>query len=173
MEVSSQLQALYALTTEKNPNTQRIGGYVGRRTALNGVCIHFLPLPRFEARIVQPVANRYTDYAIPAEVTDWLTKKLSACSKAVLHEITVPQSSSSVRKYSGIIIVFRSKSCTVTWHIYLFIYLSTYLYIYLVCDDAGVWTLYPRLLVRWPIKEHRGKGLYLIPNCNTIPAFAG
>ena len=34
------------------------------------------PLPGFDPRTVQPVASRYTDYAIPAHTTNFNTQKL-------------------------------------------------------------------------------------------------
>jgi hypothetical protein len=41
---------------------------VGLRASLNGFGVKevFLPLPGFEPRTVQPIASRYTEYAISA-----------------------------------------------------------------------------------------------------------
>jgi hypothetical protein len=56
-------------TREKAPGTHWIGGWVGPRAGLDDMDKRkFLTLPRLELRplVVQPVARRYTDYAIPA-----------------------------------------------------------------------------------------------------------
>jgi hypothetical protein len=52
---------------ERGPGTHWIGGRVGPRAGLNDVeKKKFLSLPRLDPSVVQPVASRYTDYAIPA-----------------------------------------------------------------------------------------------------------
>jgi hypothetical protein len=55
---------------ERVPVTQRIGGWVGPRASLDAVSKGKIPSPRRESNsdhpIFQPVASRYTDWAIPA-----------------------------------------------------------------------------------------------------------
>jgi hypothetical protein len=53
---------------ERAPGTHWIGGWVGLRTGLDDVeKKEFLPLPdsNSDLSVVQPVASRYTDCAIP------------------------------------------------------------------------------------------------------------
>jgi hypothetical protein len=56
--------------TERTPGTHRIGGWVGPRAVLDAVVKRKIPSPRLESnsrtQIVQPVAQRYTDWAITA-----------------------------------------------------------------------------------------------------------
>jgi hypothetical protein len=60
--MSGQLHASAALPQGKAPGTHWIGGCVGLRAGLEDVEKRkFLPLPG-----LQPVASRYTDWAIPA-----------------------------------------------------------------------------------------------------------
>jgi hypothetical protein len=63
MEVDGQRHASAALPPGKN-RYHRIGGWVGPRAGLDG-CGKSLPQPGFDPRTVQPVARRYTDWAIP------------------------------------------------------------------------------------------------------------
>ena len=64
MRVGGQLHAPAALPPRKGPSIYFIGSWVGSRAGLD-VCGKSRPLPAFDPRTVQPVANRYTDYAIP------------------------------------------------------------------------------------------------------------
>jgi hypothetical protein len=71
MEVSGQLHAPAALSPrERAPGTHWVGGWVISRTVLDAVVKRKIPSPRREsnprAPIVQPVAQRYTDWAITA-----------------------------------------------------------------------------------------------------------
>jgi hypothetical protein len=70
MEVSGQLHAPAALPLGRAPGTHWIRGWVGPRTVLNAVVKRKIPSPRRESNprtlIVQPVAQRYTDWAITA-----------------------------------------------------------------------------------------------------------
>jgi len=50
---------------EERPCTHCIGGWVGPRAGMDG-CGKSRPQPGFEPQTVQPVASRYTDWAIPA-----------------------------------------------------------------------------------------------------------
>jgi hypothetical protein len=56
--------------TERSPGTHRKGGWVGPRAVLDAVVKRKIPSPRRESNprtpIVQPVAQRYTDWAIMA-----------------------------------------------------------------------------------------------------------
>ena len=49
----------------ERPGTYCIRGWVGPRAGLDG-CEKYRPPPGFDHRTVQPVASRYTDYAILA-----------------------------------------------------------------------------------------------------------
>jgi hypothetical protein len=66
MEVSGQLHA----PRERAPGTHWIGSWVGLRAVLDAVVKRKIPNPRQESNprtpIVQPVAQRYTDWAITA-----------------------------------------------------------------------------------------------------------
>jgi hypothetical protein len=53
------------LYPRERPGAHCIGGSVGLRAGLDG-CRNSCPSPGFDPRIVQPVASRYTDYAISA-----------------------------------------------------------------------------------------------------------
>jgi hypothetical protein len=70
MEVSGQLHAPAALHPGRDPGTHWIGGWVGSRAVLNAVVKVNTPSSRRESNpripIVQPVAQRYTDWAITA-----------------------------------------------------------------------------------------------------------
>jgi hypothetical protein len=72
MEVSSQLQVPAALPhlQAKSPGTHWIGGWVGPRAVLDAVVKRKIPSPPQESNprtsIVQPVVQRYTDWAITA-----------------------------------------------------------------------------------------------------------
>ena len=59
MDVGGQRHDPTALPQER-PCTNCTGGWVGRRTGLDG-CGKSRPPPAFDPRTVQPVANRYTD----------------------------------------------------------------------------------------------------------------
>jgi hypothetical protein len=50
----------------KRPGTQCIGGWVGPRAGLDGCEKSRPPPPGFDLWTVQPVASRYTDWAMPA-----------------------------------------------------------------------------------------------------------
>jgi hypothetical protein len=69
MEVSVQLHAPDRFTPmETAPDTHWIGGWVGPRAVLDAMVKRKIPSPRRESNprtpIVQPVAQRYTDWAI-------------------------------------------------------------------------------------------------------------
>jgi hypothetical protein len=69
MEVSDQLHApARFIPMEKAPGTLWIGGWVGPRAVLDAVVKRKIPSPRRELNprtpIVQPVAQRYTDWAM-------------------------------------------------------------------------------------------------------------
>jgi hypothetical protein len=71
MEVSGQLHAPAASPPGKTATgTHWIGGWVGPRTVLDAVLKRKIPSPRRESNprtpIVQPVAQRYTDWATTA-----------------------------------------------------------------------------------------------------------
>jgi hypothetical protein len=71
MEVSDQLYAPAALPPrERAPGIHWIEGWVGPRAVLDAVVKRKIPIPRRESSlrtpIVQPVAQRYTDWAITA-----------------------------------------------------------------------------------------------------------
>jgi hypothetical protein len=75
MEVSGQLHAPAALSPREGaPGTHCIGGWVGPRAVLDAVVKRKIPSPRWESNrrtpIVQPVAQRYTDWAITAPLHD-------------------------------------------------------------------------------------------------------
>jgi hypothetical protein len=61
----SQRHAPAALYLRERPATHCTGGWVGPRDVLNR-CGTSRPPPGFDPRTVQPVASRYTDWAIPA-----------------------------------------------------------------------------------------------------------
>ena len=62
MGVGGQRHAPAALPWER-PGTHCIGGWVDPRAGLDG-CGKSRPPPGFDPRTVQPVASRYTDWAI-------------------------------------------------------------------------------------------------------------
>jgi hypothetical protein len=71
MEVSGQLHAPTALPLkERAPATHWIGGWVGPRAVLDAVVKRKIPSPHRDSNprtpIVQPVAQRYTDWVITA-----------------------------------------------------------------------------------------------------------
>jgi hypothetical protein len=75
MEVSGQLHAPAAFTpTGRAPGTHWIGDWVGPKAILDAVVKRKIPSPRRESKprtpIVQPVAQRYTDWTIAA-VRKW------------------------------------------------------------------------------------------------------
>jgi hypothetical protein len=61
---------------ETAPGTHWIGGWVGPRAVLNSVVKRKIPSPRRESNpktpIVQPVAQRYTDWAITAQWQEYI-----------------------------------------------------------------------------------------------------
>jgi hypothetical protein len=64
MGVGGKCHASVALSPVKRPGTHFIGGWVGRRDVLDR-CGNLARSPGFDPRTVQPVARRYTAYAIP------------------------------------------------------------------------------------------------------------
>jgi hypothetical protein len=64
MEVRDQCHAPFALS-QKGAGTHRTRGWVGTGTGLDG-CGKSRPQLEFELRTVQPLASRYTDYAVSA-----------------------------------------------------------------------------------------------------------
>jgi hypothetical protein len=76
MEVSGQLHTPAALLPGKEPpGTHWIGGWVGPRAGLDAMVKRKIPRPRREsnprAPIVQPVAQRYTDWAVTDLLSSW------------------------------------------------------------------------------------------------------
>jgi hypothetical protein len=67
MVVGAQRDAPTALHPGKRTGTQCIGGWVGPKAGLYGYA-NSHPPPGFDPRIVEPVASRYTDYAIPRPI---------------------------------------------------------------------------------------------------------
>jgi hypothetical protein len=65
MCVGGQRHAPATLPTGKRPGTYSVGGWVGPRSSLDG-CEKSRPLSGFEHRIVETVASRCTDWAVPA-----------------------------------------------------------------------------------------------------------
>jgi hypothetical protein len=65
MGEGGQRHALDALPTGNRAGTHCAGNWMGPRTGMNG-CGKSPSPTGFEPRTVQPVAGRYTDYAIPA-----------------------------------------------------------------------------------------------------------
>ena len=65
MGVGGQRYAPAALPQGKRPGTHFTGGWVGPRAVLDA-CGKSRPPPGFNPRTVQPVASRYTNWAIPA-----------------------------------------------------------------------------------------------------------
>jgi hypothetical protein len=80
--VSGQLHAPAALPPGKGPpGTHWIRDWVGPRAGLDGMERRkFLTQPGFNSdpSVVQPVASRYTDYAIPAHITSSFRDNKSA-----------------------------------------------------------------------------------------------
>ena len=66
-----------AVLPQQCPGIHCTGSWMSPRAGLDG-CGKYRPSSRFDARTVQLVANRYTDWAIPAHVTD-KTKYLLWC----------------------------------------------------------------------------------------------
>jgi hypothetical protein len=66
MGLGGQRQAPAALPPEETryPLYRRLGGTQGRFGQERKIS----PLPGFDSRTVQPVARRYTDYAVPAHI---------------------------------------------------------------------------------------------------------
>ena len=62
------------LYPRERPGTDCTGGWVGPRVGLDG-CGKSCPPPGFDPRTVQPVASRYTDWAIPDRF--WVRVKLN------------------------------------------------------------------------------------------------
>jgi hypothetical protein len=84
LEVSGQLYAPAALSPGKrSPGIRWIGGWVGPRAVLDAVVKKEILSPRRESNprtsIVQPVAQRYTDWAVTALVIFMVKVKLSLC----------------------------------------------------------------------------------------------
>jgi len=73
--VSDQRQAPAVLHPGKRPGTHCIGGWVDPH-GRSGRVRKILPPPEFDPRIVQPVASRYRDWAIPAP-TECITRLIS------------------------------------------------------------------------------------------------
>jgi hypothetical protein len=65
MGVGGQHHAPAALPSGKRPGTHCIGGWVGSQ-GRSGRLRKISPPPGFDPRTVQPVASRYTDWAISA-----------------------------------------------------------------------------------------------------------
>jgi hypothetical protein len=69
MRVGGQRHTPAALPLGKRPGTHCIGGCVDPRAGLDG-CGKSRPPPGCVPRTVQPVASRYTNYAIPAPTVE-------------------------------------------------------------------------------------------------------
>jgi len=75
--------------TRERPSTHCIGGWVGPRSRLDGVR-KFSPTPEFDPRIIQSVASRYTDWAIPAhrgKTNKWNKARLLSTNFKLLSQI--------------------------------------------------------------------------------------
>jgi hypothetical protein len=68
MDASGQLHVPAALPPGKDPSYPLVGGWVGPKAVLDAVVKRKIPSPRRESNprtpIDQPVAQRYTDWAI-------------------------------------------------------------------------------------------------------------
>jgi hypothetical protein len=75
---------------ERAPGTHWMGGWVGPRVGLDDVeKREFLTIPGLELRdplVVQPVASRYTDYAIPAPYITMVRQLNMICIAQSLHD---------------------------------------------------------------------------------------
>jgi hypothetical protein len=69
MEVGGRRHAPDTSPPAKRPGTQCINGWVGTRAGLDG-CEKVWLQPGFDVRIMQSVASCYTDWAIPAQMTE-------------------------------------------------------------------------------------------------------
>ena len=76
MGVSGQRHAPAALPAGKRPGTHCLGGWVASRSGMDWCRKSRLP-PGFDPRIVQPVARRYTDCAIPPRIIPVCPRKSS------------------------------------------------------------------------------------------------
>jgi hypothetical protein len=65
MGVDGQRHALHAVPTVNRPGTNCAGCWMGPRTGMNG-CGKSPSSTGFDPRTIQPVAGRYTEWAIPA-----------------------------------------------------------------------------------------------------------
>jgi hypothetical protein len=77
MEVSGQLHALAALPPGKEPwypLDRRLGGSQSR-SGRGGEEKNSQPLPGIEPPIIQPLAQRYTDWAFTAPILQWILGK--------------------------------------------------------------------------------------------------
>ena len=72
--VNAKPQPLYP---RERPGTHCIGGWLGGPQGRSGRVRKILPTPGFDPRTVQPVASRYTDWAIPAHACSFDEIKLS------------------------------------------------------------------------------------------------
>jgi hypothetical protein len=72
MRVGGQLHAPAALPPRKRPGAHCIGGWVRKISSP----------PGFDPRTVQPVASRYTDYAIPAHINSVVPKVIYITGKS-------------------------------------------------------------------------------------------
>jgi hypothetical protein len=63
--MGGQRHATAALLPGKRPRTNYVSDWVGPRVTLDG-CEKSRPPSELDSRAVQPVASRYTDWAIPA-----------------------------------------------------------------------------------------------------------
>jgi len=66
MEVGSQAHIPAVMPQGKWPGTRYVEGWVGLKVALDR-CKKSRPPPGFDPQTVQPVASRYTLYAIPTQ----------------------------------------------------------------------------------------------------------
>jgi hypothetical protein len=94
MGVGGPRHAPAALTPGKRPGTHCIGAWVDPRAGLDG-CGKSRPPPGFDPRTVQPVASRYTDWAIPAPSD--MVKKSKNCKNGNRNPVKEP----AARHYDG------------------------------------------------------------------------
>jgi len=97
MEVGGQSHVPAALPPGKSPGTHCIGSWVGPRASLDG-CGKSRTLPGFDPRTVQPVASRYTDWAIPVPSRVGLVMKLKGMIRSLFQSV-IPDRNQDKREY--------------------------------------------------------------------------
>jgi hypothetical protein len=108
---------------KERPGTHCAGGWMSPRAGLDGCVKSRLP-PEFDPRTVQPVASRYTDWAIPAHkyavrvsnnetarAAAWLMTQLDsqpfACQTALLHVhvVSIKEMNKQTNKQTNVLLV--------------------------------------------------------------------